>query len=84
MHVVVMPGNIVVNLTDRECDVLAQLSRELDLPQNRVLILALRHYQLSRHPVPMMAGSDDLCGTCGIGFRLPSGRCDHCDSSWEA
>jgi hypothetical protein len=19
------------------------------------------------------------CGTCGIGFRLPSGRCDHCD-----
>ena len=21
------------------------------------------------------------CGTCGIGFRLPSGRCDHCNGS---
>jgi len=21
------------------------------------------------------------CGTCGIGFRLPSGRCDHCDGN---
>ncbi len=21
-----------------------------------------------------------VCGTCGIGFRLPSGKCDHCNS----
>lgn len=24
------------------------------------------------------------CSTCGIGFRLPSGRCDHCDTMFEA
>jgi len=55
---VVMPGSLVVNLTDRECDALAELSRELDLPQDRVLIQALRYYQASLHPVekpPMMA-----------------------------
>ena len=46
------PGSILVNMTDRECDALAELSRELDLPQDRVLIQALRHYQASRHPVP--------------------------------
>ena len=87
LHGVVMPGAIIVNLTDRECDALAELSRELDLPQDRVLIQALRHYQASRHPVPslpMMAVSDSLCYICGIGFRLPSGRCDHCDSRIEA
>lgn len=22
---------------------------------------------------------DDCCEACGIGFRLPSGRCDHCN-----
>ncbi len=22
----------------------------------------------------------DSCKTCGVGFRLPSGRCDHCDA----
>lgn len=43
--------SITVSLTDRECDALAELSRELDLPQDRVMIQALRHYQLSLHPV---------------------------------
>lgn len=23
---------------------------------------------------------DDVCVTCGIGYYLPSGRCDHCDT----
>jgi hypothetical protein len=23
--------------------------------------------------------ANDACGTCGVGYRLPSGRCDHCD-----
>lgn len=23
---------------------------------------------------------DDMCVTCGIGYYLPSGRCDHCDT----
>lgn len=23
---------------------------------------------------------DDLCETCGIGYILPSGVCDHCDT----
>lgn len=23
---------------------------------------------------------DDVCVTCGIGYYLPSGRCDHCDN----
>lgn len=77
-----MSGSILINLTDRECDVLAEMSRELDLPQERVMIQALRHYQASRQPMPsltMMVESDFLCVTCGIGYRLPSGRCDHCD-----
>ena len=51
VKVLVMPGSIVVSLTDRECDALADLSKELDLPQDRVMIQALRHYQLSLHPV---------------------------------
>ena len=80
LHGVVMPGSILVNMTDRECDALAELSRELDLPQDRVLIQALRHYQASRHPVPSLPTNNLLCETCGIGFRLPSGRCDHCDT----
>lgn len=72
-----MSGSILINLTDRECDVLAEMSRELDLPQERVMIQALRHYQASRHPVPslkMTVETDSLCGTCGIGYLLPSGR----------
>lgn len=24
------------------------------------------------------------CTECGIGFRLPSGRCDHCDTMFES
>ncbi len=78
-----MADSILVPLTDRECDTLAAMSRELDLPQERVLIQALRHYQAAIHPapsLPMTAGSDSLCDTCGIGYRLPSGRCDHCDT----
>lgn len=53
-----MSGAITVSLTDRECEVLADLSRELDLPQDRVMIQALRQYQAALHPVeqpPMMA-----------------------------
>lgn len=46
-----MSRSIVVNLTERECAALAELSRELDLSQERVLIQALRHYQSSLHPV---------------------------------
>lgn len=26
---------------------------------------------------------DLVCETCGIGFRLPSGRCDHCDTIFD-
>jgi len=26
---------------------------------------------------------DSECQECGIGFRLPSGRCDHCDTLFE-
>lgn len=60
-----MPGTITVSLTDRECDALASLSRELDLPQERVLIQALRHYQAAVHgpidepPVGCPAFDDD-------------------------
>ena len=86
LHWVVMPGSIVVRLTDRECQALAELSQELDLPQDRVMIQALRHYQLAMHPapsLPMMVESA-LCETCGIGFRLPSNRCDHCNCDFQA
>lgn len=24
------------------------------------------------------------CQECGVGFRLPSGRCDHCDTMFES
>ena len=24
--------------------------------------------------------SDDQCSTCGVGFYLPSGVCDHCNT----
>jgi len=27
--------------------------------------------------------ADTECQTCGIGFRLPSGRCDHCNTLFE-
>lgn len=27
---------------------------------------------------------DDQCDQCGIGFRLPSGRCDHCNAMVDA
>lgn len=78
-----MPGSITVHLTDRECDALAELSRMTDLPQERVMIQALRAYQASLCPVPdFPKGSpgDDACDTCGCGYYLPSGRCDHCNS----
>ena len=26
---------------------------------------------------------DELCNVCGVGFYLPSGRCDHCNSKQE-
>lgn len=40
----------MVELTDRECKALAELSKQLDLPQDRVLIQALRHYQVALNP----------------------------------
>lgn len=40
-----MTGTITVPLTDRECEVLSQLSRSMDLPQDRVMVQALRQYQ---------------------------------------
>ena len=46
-----MSGSITVPLTDRECRVLAELSNELDLPQDRVIVMALRVYQKHLHPV---------------------------------
>lgn len=49
-----MSGSITVVLTDRECGVLAELSQELDLPQDRVLIMALRHYHSAKNPVPQI------------------------------
>lgn len=27
-----------------------------------------------------LAGSDDHCGVCAVGHRLPSGKCDHCNN----
>lgn len=24
------------------------------------------------------------CTECGVGYRLPSGRCDHCDTMFES
>lgn len=81
-----MSGSITVPLTDRECRVLAELSNELDLPQDRVMVMALRVYRKHLHPVAdlaMVKSYDDLCETCGIGFYLPSGKCDHCDSVCE-
>ncbi len=86
LHAVVMHGSIVVRLTDRECEVLAELSRELDLPQDRVMIHALRYYQSAMHPAPSlpMMVEDALCETCGIGFRLPSNKCDHCNCDFQS
>lgn len=72
-------GHIVVPLTSRECDVLARLSEKLELPQDRVMVLALRQYQLIHEPVralPMIAE----CDVCGCGCYLPSGVCDHCNT----
>lgn len=40
--------------------------------------------KLTRQIVASAFVADDMCGTCGIGFRLPSGRCDHCDTVVEA
>lgn len=42
-----MPGTITIHLTDEECQALARLSRETDLPQERVLIQGLRLYEMS-------------------------------------
>ena len=50
-----MSGSITVPLTDRECRVLAELSNELDLPQDRVMVMALRVYQKHLHPVVDLA-----------------------------
>lgn len=38
-------GQIIVGLTQRECEVLAELSERMDLPQDRIMVLALRMYQ---------------------------------------
>lgn len=38
-------GHITVGLTQRECEVLAELSERMDLPQERIMVLALRLYQ---------------------------------------
>lgn len=67
-----MPARIIVNLTDRECDALVELSQELDLPQDRVLVQALRHYRSALHPVeqiPMMSGCPHATehGDSGVG-----------------
>lgn len=29
-------------------------------------------------------GVDTECTECGVGYRLPSGRCDHCDTMFES
>lgn len=50
-----MSGSITVPLTDRECRVLAELSNELDIPQDRVMVMALRVYQKHLHPVADLA-----------------------------
>lgn len=75
---------ITVALTHVECKALHELSVIQDLPQDRVMIQALRMYQRSvlqsrgmfPDPQPTML---DLCIPCGIGFYLPSGICDHCN-----
>jgi hypothetical protein len=45
-----MPGRITIELTDQEAKVLGELSEDVDLPQDRVMIQALRMYQASRNP----------------------------------
>lgn len=47
-----MSGQITITLTDKEAQVLYELSNLLDLPQDRVMIQALRAYQASLFPVP--------------------------------
>ena len=46
--------DVCVSLTDREYESLVDLSRELELPQDRVLTLALRRYQALLLPVPQL------------------------------
>lgn len=48
-------GSITIRLTDAEARVLLQLSKEMDLPQDKVMIMGLRLYQMQCHPV-----KDDL------------------------
>lgn len=44
-----------------------------------VLIAALELIKTQAPEESPHTTMDNECGTCGIGFRLPSGRCDHCD-----
>lgn len=39
---------VIMNLTKREYDILTDLSLQLDLPKDRVLVQALHHYQSAR------------------------------------
>jgi hypothetical protein len=73
-----MPGSIVVHLTDRECDALAELSRELDLSQERVLIQALRHYQATLHPVEQIPKLEECQ------HATPHRYCDGCAEDSDA
>jgi hypothetical protein len=78
-----MPGEIKVHLTDRECDVLAALSKEMDLPQDRVLIMALRHFQLSRSGIAESepVGCPAFDCDCDSPFILTKGRLPDDNSS---
>lgn len=72
--------SVVVPLTDRERVTLAALSREMEIPPDRVMIQSLRVLQASRSRMPPLAMALDAgctCDVCGIGYPLPSGRCDH-------
>lgn len=63
------------------------VDRSTDYLKTEVMTIALD--ELAWYANVKFAGSttskvpDGVCSICGIGFRLPSGRCDHCDRQFS-